>query len=94
MIAVKEGEKEWWRTTATITAVKRTDMVDILVKANADLDTQENVRYDTRTCNLYVAPYMFIVRGHVHVQIYMHNYCESHSVITDYWVDSINVCCQ
>ena len=31
--------KKWW-----ITAERRSDMVDILVKANADLNTQENVR--------------------------------------------------
>ena len=50
MMAVKkrEGDLEWWETTITaerrITAKKRNDMVDILVKANADLNTQENVR--------------------------------------------------
>ena len=41
-MAVKERKGEWWDTT--ITAERRSDMVDILVKANADLNTQENVR--------------------------------------------------
>ena len=39
MMAAKK--ERWWR----ISAERRTAMVDILLKANADLNTQENVRY-------------------------------------------------
>ena len=39
MMAVKW--REWWNTA--ITAKRRIDMVDILLKANADVNTQENV---------------------------------------------------
>ena len=45
MIAVKERKRQWWdHWDIPITAERRSDMVDILVKANADLNTQENVR--------------------------------------------------
>ena len=48
MMAIKERKRQL-RTTAIsaerrITAEMRTAMVDILVKAKADLNTQENVR--------------------------------------------------
>ena len=38
MMAAKK--ERWW----SISAERRTAMVDILVKANADLNTEENVR--------------------------------------------------
>ena len=69
-------KRQWW--TIPFIAVRRTAAVDILVKAKADLNTQENVRL----------PYMYI---HDIVVTY---YCDSHSFITEYWVDSTNVCCR
>ena len=47
MMAVKKRERQrWWNFTIerNITAEMRSDMVDILVKANADLNTREHVR--------------------------------------------------
>ena len=48
MIAVKDRKRQWQRTAISaerrITAEMKTAMVDVLVKAKADLNTQENVR--------------------------------------------------
>ena len=48
MMAIKERERQLWTTAITaegrITAEMKTAVVNVLVKANADLNTQENVR--------------------------------------------------
>ena len=44
MMAVKKRDRPRRRTHISITTKRRSDMVDILVKANTDLNTQENVR--------------------------------------------------
>ena len=54
-----------------ISAERRTAMVDILLKANADLNTQENVRYQYQ--NMYIQ-YCTCNSVPVH-NIIIHNYC-------------------
>ena len=72
MMAVKM--ERWWKISA-----ERTAMVDILLKANADLNTQENVRlqYQNMYSNLMQLS---------HTQLLS-------LFITEHWLDSTNVCC-
>ena len=51
--------KERWQ----ISAERRTAMLDILLKANADLNTQENVRlqYQNMYSIVHATPYLYII---------------------------------
>ena len=61
MIAAKKVR--WWISAERrISDERRTAMVDILLKANADLNTQENVRlqYQNMYSIVHATPYLYI----------------------------------